>query len=123
MYNYINIAPKGGAELRNVTPLPSYEFKRQTNGNYTIKTQSGMYLGIADQVKEGIQLKEVSSPYLWALYSENNNDIFSLRPASNLKMVVNVAGQKNEDGTWIILWTHENTNAPENAEFRFIPVK
>ncbi len=121
MYNYFNIASNGGAELRNVTPPPSYEFKRQTDGNYTIKTASGKYLGITDPIKDGIQLKEVSSPYLWTLYSENNNDIFSLRPASNLKMVANASGQKNTDGTRIILWTYENTNAPNHAEFRFIP--
>ncbi len=121
MYNYLNIAANGGAELRNITPVPSYEFKRQPDGNYTIKTVSGKYLGVSGTIKDGIQLQEVDSPYLWTLYSENNNDIFSLRPASNLKMVVNAEGQKNTDGTWIILWTHENTNAPNHAEFRFIP--
>lgn len=122
MYNYVNIAENGGAELRNTTPNPVYEFKRQTDGNYTIKTASGKYLGIADTIKDGIQINEVSSPYLWRLYSENNNDIFSLRPVSNLKMVVNAAEEKNTDGTRIILWTYENTNSPNNAEFRFIPV-
>ncbi len=120
MNNYMNIAANGGAELRNVTPNPVYDIKRQTDGNYTIKTSSGKYLGIADTIKDGIQLKEVSTPYLWKLYSENNNDIFSLRPATNLKMVVNAAGEKNIDGTWIILWTYENTNSPNHAEFRFI---
>lgn len=123
MYNYLSITSSGGAELRTTTPLPSYDFKRQVDGNYTITTASGNYLGIVDPIQDGIQLNEVSSPYLWTLYSENNNDIFSLRPASNLKMVVNAAGKKKTDGTRIILWTHENTNAPGNAEFRFIPVK
>lgn len=122
MNNYMNIATNGGAELRNVTPNPVYDIKRQTDGNYTIKTSSGKYLGIADTIKDGIQLKEVSTPYLWKLYSENNNDIFSLRPVTNLKMVVNAAGEKNIDGTWVILWTYENTNSPNHAEFRFIPV-
>jgi hypothetical protein len=121
MNNYVNIASNGGAELRNTTPNPVYEFKRQTDGNYTIKTASGKYLGTTDPIKDGIQLKEVSSPYLWTLYSENNDDIFSLRPASNLKMVANAAGEKNIDGTWIILWTCEDTNSPNHAEFRFIP--
>ncbi len=123
MNNYLNIAANGGAELRNITPNPVYEIKKQTDGNYTIKTASGKYLGIADTIKDGIQIKEVSSPYLWRLYSENNNDIFSLRPVSNLKMVVNAQGEKNIDGTQIILWTYENTNSPNHAEFRFIPAK
>lgn len=123
MYNYMNIASDGGAELRKVTPNPVYEVKSQTDGTYTIKTINDKYLGISDTIADGVQLKEVDSPYYWKLYSENNNDIFSIRPASDLKMVVNAAGQKNTDGTWIILWTHEDTNAPNNAEFRFIPVE
>lgn len=123
MYNYVNIASDGGAELRNVTPNAAYEVTRGSDGNYTIKTSSGKYLGISETIKDGVQLKEVSSTYLWRLYSENNDDIFSLRPVSNLKMVLNAAGQKNTDGAWIILWTHEDTNAPQYGEFRFIPVK
>lgn len=123
MYNYLNIAADGGAELRNVTHNPVYEVKRQADGTYTLKTASGKYLGIAGEIKDGVQLKEVDLPYYWKLYSENNSDIFSLRPASNLKMLVNAAGEKNTDGTWIILRTYEDTNAPNHAEFRFIPVK
>ena len=123
MNNYMNITANGSAELRNVNPPPIYDIKKQTDGNYTIKTASGKYLGIADTIMDGTQIKEVSSPYLWKLYSENNNDIFSLRPVTNLKMVLNAAGEKNSDGTRIILWTHENTNSPNNAEFRFIPAQ
>jgi hypothetical protein len=33
---------------------------------------------------------------------------------------MNASGEKNTDGTHIIIWTHTNKNAPNHAEFRFI---
>lgn len=39
----------------------------------------------------------------------------------NTKMVLNASEEKNSDGTHIILWHYSDFNAPNNAEFRFIP--
>ena len=82
---------------------------------------NGKYLGVAEGIKDGIRLKATSTPYLWNSYSENNADIFSLRPPTDIKMVMNASGEKNTDGTPVILWLHTGFNVPNNAEFRFIP--
>ncbi|MEA4850051.1 MAG: hypothetical protein VB126_01160 [Paludibacter sp.] len=82
---------------------------------------NGKYLGVAEGIKDGIRLKATSTSYLWNSYSENNADIFSLRPSTDIKMVMNASGEKNTDGTPVILWLHTGFNAPNNAEFRFIP--
>lgn len=121
MYNYINLDSKGSAELRKKTNNEAFYLENKGNGQASLKLANGKYLGISDAIKDGVQLKAVSSPYLWTIYAEKDSDIFSLRPASQLKMVVNAAGEKNTDGTKVILWTHENLDAPNHAEFRFIP--
>jgi hypothetical protein len=123
MYNYLYLDAGGGAQLRTTDTKQRFlvEYK---NGNYfTIKTEGGKYLGIADTVVNGVQVKAVDNEYLWALRSENNNDIFSMRPANYGEMLLNAAGEKNTDGTWIILWKYDKEDAPNHAEFRFIPVK
>jgi hypothetical protein len=88
-----------------------------------MKMSNGKYLGISGTIKDGARVKAVSTPFLWNTYSENNADIFSLRPSTNIKMVVNASEEKNVDGTNIIVWTYTDLNAPNNAEFRFIPTK
>ena len=82
---------------------------------------NGKYLGVAEGIKDGIRLKATSTPYLWNSYSENNADIFSLRPPTDTQMVLNASGKNNTDGTHVILWTYKDLNAPNHAEFRFIP--
>jgi len=123
MNNYLNIDASGGAELRNnsATGNQAYYAENKGNGQITLKMPDGRYLGISDTLSDGVRVKAVNSPYVWNVYSENNSDIYSLRPSTNTKLVLNASGQKNVDGTPMILWTHENLNAPNHAEFRFIP--
>ena len=121
MNNYLNLDASSGAELRKKTVNQAFYAEDKGNNQFTLKMANGKYLGIADAVKDGVRVKAVSSPYLWNLYSENNADIYSLRPSANTKMVVNASGEKNADGTHIILWTCKDFNAPNHAEFRFIP--
>lgn len=123
MYNYLYIDANGGAQLRTTDPTQKFLIENK-NGNYfTIKTEDGKYLGIAQEVVNGVQVKAVDGEYLWALRSENNKDIYSMRPANSGEMILNAAGEKNTDGTWIILWKYNKEDAPNHAEFRFIPVQ
>ncbi len=121
MNNYLNIDGTGSAELRKKQVNQKFYIEYKNNNQVTIKMANGKYLGISEPVKDGVRVKSVGTPYLWNIYPENNNDIFSLRPSSNNKMVVNASGEKNSDGTHIILWSHQELNAPNHAEFRFIP--
>jgi hypothetical protein len=121
MNNYLNLDGAGSAELRKKVSNQKFYVEYKNNNQVTIKMSNGKYLGISETIKDGVRVKSVNTPYLWNIYSENNNDIFSLRPSSNLKMVVNASGQKNNDGTHVILWSHPDLNAPNHAEFRFIP--
>jgi len=122
MNNYLNIDASGGAELRDNSTSGNQALyvENKGNGQITLKMPDGRYLGIADTISNGVRVKAVNSPYLWYVFSENNNDIYSLRPHTNLKMVLNASGQKNVDGTHIVLWTYEDMDAPNHAEFRFI---
>ncbi len=120
MNNYINISAAGNAELRSNTKNQAFYVDNKGGMQVTLKTVDGKYLGVSGTVKDGVQLKEVDSPYIWNIYSEKKTDIFSLRPPDKVKMVVNASGQNSEDGTQIILWTHENLDAPNHAEIRFI---
>jgi len=121
MNNYLNLTSKGDAELRKLSTNQAYYAENQGNGKITLKLADGTYLGLSGTLQNGNRLKAVSTPYSWNIYSENNNDIFSFRPSGNTKMVVNAANEKNTDGTYVIIWSHENLNAPNHAEFRFIP--
>lgn len=124
MNNYLNMTASGDAELKKSyvfgTSLQSFYVESVGDGQVTLKTQDGRYLGLGG-ISQGARVKAVSSPYVWNIYTENNADIFSLRPSANTKMVVNASGQKNADGTHIIIWTHPGMNAPNHAEFRFVP--
>lgn len=123
MNNYLYINQNGSAELRTTAIKKKFYVEHKMGNYYTIKTEDGKYLGIADHITNGVQVKTVDKEYLWLLRSENNNDIFSMRPANYGEMLLNASGQKNVDGTPIILWNHEKEDAPNHAEFRFIPVK
>lgn len=123
MRNYLNLDASGNAELRDNSSIgnQAYYVENKGNSQIALRMADGRYLGIDSTVKNGVQLRAVDKPYLWNIYSENNADIFSLRPPENIEMVVNASGEKAEDGTKIILWTHSNMDAPNHAEFRFIP--
>ncbi|MDD2956866.1 MAG: WG repeat-containing protein, partial [Oscillospiraceae bacterium] len=133
MYNYLNLTSDGKAELRK---LPENEAFYVTNLSddgltlITLKMKDGRYLGLSGERKDGARVVAVSEPYTWALTWEKKSEIFSLRPPEYMSKVLNASGEKNADGTPIIIWTHEGSNggsyggfnAPEHAEFRFIPV-
>lgn len=123
MNNYLNLDATGCAELRKKAANQAFYVENKGNNQVTLKMTNGKYLGIDNAIKDGVRVKAVSSPYLWNLYSENNADIYSLRPPTNIETVVNASEMKNTDGTHIILWTYTDLNAPNNAEFRFIPTK
>ena len=131
MYNYLNITADGKAELRKLSENEAFYAERKGEGKFTLKMKDGRYLGLEGARKEGMRVKAVNSPYTWLIFSESTNfgkekaDIFSLRPPEVSKMVVNASGEKNADGTPIIIWTNKaeygSFNAPNHAEFRFIP--
>lgn len=123
MNNYFNFDAKWGGELRKKEVNTKFYVETKGNSQVTLKIANGKYLGIENAIKNGVRVKAVDRPYLWNIYSENNADIYSLRPSTNTRMVVNASEEKNSDGTHIILWTYTDFNAPNNAEFRFIPVK
>ncbi|MEG1441309.1 MAG: S-layer homology domain-containing protein, partial [Oscillospiraceae bacterium] len=122
MNNYLNIANTGNAELRTLATNEAYYVENKGNDTVTLTMADGRYLGVSDTIKKGTKVKAVSDPYLWKLYDESNNEIFSLRPAVDVTMLLNASNEKNVDGTAIILWEHKAFDAPKHAEFRFMPV-
>ena len=123
MYNYMYIDANGGAQLRTSDTNQKFYVENKNGIYFTLKTEDGKYLGIGDTVVNGVQVKAVNQEYLWALRNEKGSDIFSMRPADNSNMLLNAAGEKSTDGTWIVLWKHDSEDAPNHAEFRFIPAK
>lgn len=127
MYNYLNITKSGAAELRNLSANEAYYVESKGGSKYTLRLKDGRYLGLDGTRQNGTRLNAVNSPYTWLVYWEAtsfntvNPDLFSLRPPEALKMLVNASGEKNADGTSIIIWTHEKLDAPNHAEFRFLP--
>ncbi|MDD3779329.1 MAG: hypothetical protein PHX26_04635 [Proteiniphilum sp.] len=123
MYNYLNVDANGSAELRKKSVNQAFYVENKGNNQVTLKMANGKYLGIADNIQNGVRVKTVNTPYLWNTYTENNADIYSMRPSTDTDMVLNASEEKNIDGTHIILLKYSNLNAPNNAEFRFIPTR
>jgi hypothetical protein len=127
MNNYLNLTADGAAELRKLSENEAFYVESKGGSQYTFKMKDGRYLGLDDTRKDGARVKAVNKPYTWLIHWEATNfnkeksDIFSLRPPEASKMVVNASGEKNADGTSIIIWKHEKLDAPNHAEFRFIP--
>ena len=127
MNNYLNLTADGAAELRKLSENEAFYVESKGGSQYTLKMKDGRYLGLEDPRKDGARVKAVNSPYTWLIHWEATNfnkeksDIFSLRPPEATKMVINASGEKNADGTAIIIWTHGALDAPNHAEFRFIP--
>lgn len=128
MNNYLNFTVGGAAELRKLSANEAFYVESKGGNQYTLKMKDGRYLGLDDTRKDGARVKAVNSPYTWLIHWEATNfnkeksDIFSLRPPEAVKLVVNASGEKNADGTPIIIWSHEKLDAPNHAEFRFIPI-
>lgn len=130
MNNYLNLTADGGGELRRLASNEAFYVEGKGEGKFTLRLKDGRYLGLEGARKDGLRVRAVNSPYTWSIYAETTNfgqdkrDIFSLRPPEVSSMVVNASGQKNADGTHVIVWTHhaQNFDAPNHAELRFIPV-
>lgn len=121
MYNYLNLTTSGAAELRSLSENQAFYMESKGDGKVSLKMKDGRYLGLEGDRKNGTRLKAVNSSYVWTIRHENKEGIFSLRPPEAYKMVVNASGEKNADGTAVIIWSHPAQDAPNNAEFRFIP--
>lgn len=140
---------KGNLELRDKSNTKKgntkFRLYNYGNGDYEFQLEDGRYIGIeTTQIKmgqdpsivNGLRLKavkkdETKNMTLWNIYSENNYDIFSIRPRMIKDYVVNASGQKNKDGTEIILYYHSDSwvctsypypDAPKHADIKFIPV-
>ncbi|HHX92242.1 MAG TPA: WG repeat-containing protein [Clostridiales bacterium] len=126
MNNYLNITADGKAELRKLSENEAFYVESKGGSQFTLKMKDGRYLGLEDSRKDGTRVKAVKDPYIWLIHWEATNfnkdksDIFSLRPPEAPQLVVNASGQKNADGTNVILWTYKGLDAPNHAEFRFI---
>ena len=128
MNNYLNLTADGTAELHKLSENEAFYVESKGGSQYTLKMKDGRYLGLEGTRKDGTRVKAVNSPYTWLIHWEATNfnkeksDIFSLRPPEAAKMIVNASGEKNTDGTPIIIWTHAKLDALNHAEFRFIPI-
>lgn len=120
--NYINIDTNSKAELRNKPTNEAFYVENKKDGRITLKMANGMYLGlVSTAIKNGVQLNVSTNSLQWAAYSENKDGVYSLRPSSDRKMVLNASDEKSADGTVVLVWTHENLDAPLHGELRFIP--
>lgn len=117
--NLVNISNKGGAELRSNGTNSLFLLTHEGNNQYSIQTEDGKYLGASGKTKDGIQVKLVDKKYLWQFYSEGKSNTVSIRHVTDKNFVLNAAGQKKTNGTWIILWTYKKLDAPKHAEFKF----
>lgn len=115
------IMPKDNVGMEKVDLVPEYYVKHVEGNNYTIQSGDGKYFGVTTKASNGTQVKAVIKEHLWTLRLESGNDTFSLRLAENTKMLFNAAGQSTIDGDLISLWTYEAEDAPDYAEFKFIP--
>lgn len=143
MKNYLNIDEEGNLELRNKSDTKEGNTKFRVynigNGDYEFELEDGRYIGIdikKDGNIKGQRLKAVKKDekkYMtsWNVYSENNYDLFNIRPRMNKDYAISASGEKKEDGTPLIMnlqvdrWVcaaYPTPNAPEHAEIRFIPV-
>ncbi len=151
MNNYLNIDANGNAELRNKSNTPEgnmrYRLHYYGTGGYGFEMPDGRYLGleITDKAAtteyfnntkyNGLRVKALPADFKkymlrWDIYSQNNADIFNIRPRMNVDILLNASGQKRVDGTPIITWMHldrercpayPTPEAPEHGQIRFIP--
>jgi hypothetical protein len=70
--------------------------------------------------QNGAQLQTAVSTHVWRInvYSDFN----TIRDYGNQQLIVNASGEKNDNGTKVIVWKHTGS-APEHAKIKFIPVK
>lgn len=126
MGNYLNLTADGKAELRKLSENEAFYVAHTGGDNVTLRMKDGRYLGLDGARENGARVVAVSQPYVWRLYWQKKSEFYSLRPPEAHSMVLNASGEKNADGTPIIIYTSRVTYgappAPYNAELRFIPV-
>ncbi|QHQ62567.1 hypothetical protein Ana3638_18740 [Anaerocolumna sedimenticola] len=153
MDNYLNIDADGNAELRDKSKTPEGNTKFRIHsygsdvgaGMFGFELEDGRFLGLELSEDEmfknpkalnGLRVKALKADFKkymlrWNINSENEKDIFSMRPRMLQDYVLNASGEKNDDGTHIITWKHVDRgicpaypvpDAPQHGEFRFIPV-
>ena len=153
MGNYLNIDADGNAELRDnsKTSEGNTKFRIHSYGSgagaemFGFELEDGRFLGLElsedemfknPKVLKGLRVKALKADFdkymlRWNINSENEKDIFSMRPRMLQDYFINASGRKNVDGTHIIIWDHVDRgicsrypipNAPQHGEFRFIPV-
>jgi formylglycine-generating enzyme required for sulfatase activity len=117
----------GVLTVNNASVSTAFYVENKGNNKITIKTADGKYVGISDSIKNGTQVKKVSSPYLWYITFESGG----IRPAKNTKYVAIIAegykysttGGSYADGSRIALTQKNipNKDNPElsNARFKF----
>lgn len=104
--NFFSIDSKGRALLHLYGINTYFYLENKGKDQVTLKTENGKYLGISDAIKNGVQLKEVDSPYLWKFSKYNTFDNYVISLPTNTNMVVNASGGNSADGTAVIVWTH-----------------
>ncbi len=122
-----NVAFNSSGVLTVDSTSTSFYVENKGNNKITIKTVDGKYLGISDSIKNGTQVKKVSSPYLWYITFETGG----IRTATDTKYVAIIAegykyspqGGSYTKGSRIALtkWSLPNKDNPElnNARFKF----
>lgn len=121
LYNFVNIAKDGSAELRWTNPAPTYYIKQDEKGT-TIKTANGKYLGLSGTLVNGAKIVEQKEPYYW---STQGLEPISIWADSKEKpyMMVSAEGAKNSDGTKLTLWDNKKWTEPLNGDFHLIPAE
>ncbi len=151
--NYLNIDADGNAELRDKSKTPEGNTKFRIHsygsdvgaGMFGFEMEDGRYLGLElsedkmfkdKKALKGLRIKALKADFKkymlrWNINSENDKDIFSIRPRMLNDYFINASGEKNADGTHIITWEHVDPgvcvwypvpDAPQHGEFQFIPV-
>lgn len=70
--------------------------------------------------KDGAQLKSTNGiPHSWRI--NKYSSFCTIRDYGNQKLIVNASGQKSDNGTKVIVWSHTGS-APDNSKLVFTPV-
>jgi hypothetical protein len=120
MYNFVNIAADGTAELKWTNPTTPFYIKEFDNGTdivTTIKTADGRYLGVSGSGKNGDKVVAQSTPYYW----QAHNGGFYINDGNNPYMLMNANGEKNADGTKLIVWDNKKWTTPLHGMMQLVP--
>lgn len=84
---------------------------------YTI-AYDGIYI-CQPSSKDGAQLQSSRIPHMWRI--NKYSSFLTIRDYGNQKLIVNASGEKNSNGTKVIVWSSTGS-APENAKIKLIKV-